>query len=52
MYFSLHFFKSKYEDVRCAEFVALNEEYEIKTCQANLGTNLSTLEALFASGKF
>jgi hypothetical protein len=53
MYFSLYFFRSKYADVRCAEFVALNEEYEIKikTRQANPGTDLSNLEALFESGK-
>ncbi len=54
MYFSPYFPGSKYTDVRCAEFVALDEDYEvkIKTRQANLETDLSTLEALFDSGKF
>lgn len=54
MYFSLYLLASKYADVRCAEFVALDEDYEIKikTRQANLGTDVSTLEVLFESGKF
>ena len=51
--------KPKFEDVSISRMVyfmsgTLEDDYEIriKTRQANLGTDLSTLEALFDSGMF
>lgn len=51
--------KPKFEEVSMSRMVyfmagTLDDDYEtkIKTRQANLGTDLSTLEALFDSGKF